>query len=127
MRDWGDCLKAHMDHAWLLMCSHAQVETRLHSGELGAVQVEGDADNVDACSGITGSSKGSKGKEVGQPRKAQKTGPTLPSVPVVPPAAQVADWLHQQQAQPQWQQRPVVAEGEVLQLKGKLQDSQQDT
>ena len=49
VRGWGDRLEAHMDHVWLLMHSHAQAETRVHSGELGAVQVEGDGDNGDAC------------------------------------------------------------------------------
>ena len=121
VRGWGDRLEAHMDHAWLLTRSHAQAETHVHSGELGAVQVEGDDDNDDARSGINGCSKGSKGRVVGRPRKSQKT--TLPSVLAVPPAAQVADWQQQQQAQPQWQQRAVVAEGEVVQPRGKLQEA----
>ena len=31
-----------MDDAWLMMRSHAQGETRVHSGELGVVEVVGD-------------------------------------------------------------------------------------
>ena len=30
VRGWGDRILAHMDHAWLMMCSHAQGETRVH-------------------------------------------------------------------------------------------------
>ena len=90
VRGWGGRLDAHMDHAWLLIRSHAQAETRVHSGELVAVQVEGNDDNDNARSGISGGSKGSKGRGVGRPRKAQKT--TLPNVPAIPPATQVADW-----------------------------------
>ena len=73
-------------------------------------------------------STGSKAKGVGRPHKAQRTGsPTpLPTVPFASPSSQVADWLQLQQAQPQWQQRAVAAEGEVLQLQGKLQDAQQE-
>ena len=70
--------------------------------------------------------KGLRGKGVGRPRKAKRTGPPLPGVTTVPPTAQVADWLQQQQAQPQWQQRALVAEGDVLQLRGKLQGAQRD-
>ena len=79
----------------------------------------------DACS----RSRGSKCQVVGRPRKAQRTPPPtpLPTVPAITPSAQVADWLQQQQqAQPQWQQRAVAAEGEVLHLWGKLQDAQQE-
>ena len=85
-----------MDHAWLMMRSHVQGETWVHSGELGAVEVGGDADNGgdnDARSAISAGSKGSRGKGVGWPRKAQSTGPPLPSVPAAPPTTQVADWL----------------------------------
>ena len=45
VRGWGDRMEAHMDHAWLMMLSHAQGETRVHSGELGAVVVGDDDDN----------------------------------------------------------------------------------
>ena len=34
VREWGDHIEAHMDHAWLMMLSHVHGETRLHSGEL---------------------------------------------------------------------------------------------
>ena len=34
-----DCMEVHMERAWLMMCSHAHGQTRLHSGELGAVEV----------------------------------------------------------------------------------------
>ena len=44
VRGWGDRMEAHMDHAWLMMRSHAQGETRVHSGELGWVEVGGDDD-----------------------------------------------------------------------------------
>ena len=45
---WRDPMEAHIEHhVCLLMHSHAQVETWLHSGELGAVQVVGDDNNND--------------------------------------------------------------------------------
>ena len=77
------------------MRSHARAETGVDSGEFGAVRVEGANDKDAVRSGTSGASKGSKGTGVGRPHKAQKT--TVPGVPAVPPAAQVADWLQQQQ------------------------------
>ena len=39
LRGWGDCMEAHMDHAWLMMRFHAPGEMLVHSGELGAVEM----------------------------------------------------------------------------------------
>ena len=89
-----------MDHAWLMMRSHAHGETRVHSGE-SAVGVGG-GDNrgdKDACWHIIAGTKGSKGKGVGRLRKAQRT-PPPPHCPRCNHCAQVADWLLQQLAQP---------------------------
>ena len=86
VRGWGDRMEAHMDRAWLMMRSHAQGETRVHSGDLGRVEVGGNNNNGgddDARSRSTVGSKASRGK--GRPRKSQRTGPPLPSVPAVPP------------------------------------------
>ena len=44
VRGWGDRMEVHMDHAWLMMRSHAHGETRVHLGELGPVEVVGDDD-----------------------------------------------------------------------------------
>ena len=90
--------------------------------EVGGDNDNGGNDDARSCNSV--GSKGSRGK--GPPRKAQRTGPSLPSVPAVPPTAQLVDWLLLQQAPSQWQQRAVVAEGEVLQLRGKLLDARQD-
>ena len=81
-----------MDHAWLLMHSHAQTETRLHSGELGAAQVEADDDNKDARSGFSEDSKGSKAKGVGRPSKPKRPAPISPAS-AVPPPTQATYWL----------------------------------
>ena len=60
MRNRGDRLEAHMDLAWLVLRSHPHTATRrIHSGELGVVEVERERD--DARSGITRTSRGSKG------------------------------------------------------------------
>ena len=107
IRSWGDHLEAHMDHAWLLMRSHAQAETLLHSGELGAVQVEGDDDKNDARSDISGGSKGSKGKA--ERRWGGPAGPRGPAPLslVSPPSPLLPKWrigcINRQQAQQQWQ------------------------
>ena len=45
VRGRGDRMEAHMHHAWLMMRSHAQGETRVHLGELGVPEVGGDDDN----------------------------------------------------------------------------------
>ena len=91
---WGDRMEAHMDHAWLMMRSHAQGETRVHSGELGVVEVGGD-DNKggddDARSHNSAGSGGSKGKGVGPPRKAQRTPPPPPS-PLSPLSPPLPKW-----------------------------------
>ena len=63
VRGWGDRMEAHMDHAWLMMRSHAQGEILVHSGELGVVEVGG-GDNNGSNAGSTGS------KVLGWPREA---------------------------------------------------------
>ena len=75
-----------MDHVWLLMRSHAQAETRLHSGELGAVQVRGDNANDGARLGIRGA-----------PRKRAWGGPARPQGPAPlslasPPSPPLPKW-----------------------------------
>ena len=83
-----------MAHAWLMIRSHAQGETRVHSAELGRVEVGADDDNGgdnNARSRSSVGSAGSKGK--GRPHMAQRTGPSLSSDSAVPPTAQLADWL----------------------------------
>ena len=81
---WGDRLEAHMDHPWLMMRSHAQGETWVHSGELGVVEVGGGV--ATTTGGMTTPTRaavrvprGSKGKGVGQPRKAPGMAPPTPS------------------------------------------------
>ena len=86
--------------------SHAQGATRVHSGELGVVQVGENEDNggdTNARSCASAGSRGSKGKALGRPSKAlRKDHPTpLSTVPAVTPSAQGANWLQQQQAKPQ--------------------------
>ena len=69
VRGWGDRMEAHMDHAWLMMRSHAQGETRAHSGELEVVEVGGGGGD-DARSHSSAGSRGSKalqGPEDGPP------------------------------------------------------------
>ena len=91
---WGDRMEAHMDHAWLMMRSHAQRKTRVHSGELGVVEVGGGGDNGgddDARSRTTAGTRGSKGKGVGRPRKAQRTPPPLP-FPLSPLSPPLPKW-----------------------------------
>ena len=100
-RGWGDRMEAHKDHAWVVMRSHTQGETRVHSGELAMVEVGGGGDanrgGDDARSRSSAGSRGSKGKGVGRPRKAHRTGPPpLPTVPAVNPSAQVEASLQQQ-------------------------------
>ena len=41
LRGCRDHVEAHMDHAWLMMCSHAQGETRVHAGDLAAAVAGG--------------------------------------------------------------------------------------
>ena len=92
-RGWGDCVETHKDHGWPLLCGHTQAETRLHSGEPG----------VELMDGGVGSA----------PQRPQDRHP---------PSPPTAEWL-QQQAHPQWRQRAVVVEGEVVQLRDKLQEA----
>ena len=79
LRGWGDCMEAHIGHAWLMMRSRAQGDTRVHSGELGAVE-GGNKDKDDARSGI---SAGSKALTRGW--GGHRTGPLSPLSPPPPP------------------------------------------
>ena len=132
VRGWGDRVEEHMSYAWLQMLTRAKEEQRRHLGEVGGVvdvdAEEGEGQGGDASSMRSSRSGGSKGK-VGRPRKA----PTLPaksggqpSAAKPPPAAHVDVWVAAQAgAMPEWQKRVVAAEGEVLLLRGKLQEAEQ--
>ena len=94
VKGWGDRMEAHMDHAWLMMCSHAQGETRVHSGELGVVEVGGDDDNRggnDARSRGSACSRGSDGKGVGNPARPRGQPPPTPS-PLSPLSPPLPKW-----------------------------------
>ena len=130
LRGWGGRMEAHMDHACLMMRSHAHGETRVHSGELGLVQVGGGrrqrgGGDDDARSRSSAGSTESKSTGVGRPHKAHRTAPPsrLPTVPGVTPSTQVAYWLREQEAQPKWQQQAGTAEEEVVQLRKKPHDA----
>ena len=92
---WGDRMEAHMDHACLMMRSHAQGETPVHSGELGVVEVGGTTTtgggDDKARSHSSAGFRGSKGKEVGRHRTAQRTGPPPPS-PLSPLSPPLPKW-----------------------------------
>ena len=89
---------------------------------------EGEGEGNDAFSMLSSRSGGSKGK-VGRPRKAPKLPAKSggqPSAAQPPPAAHMDAWVAAQTgAMPEWQKRPVAAEGEVLLLRGKLQEAEQ--
>ena len=125
-----------MSYGWLQMHTRAKEEQRRHLGEVGgAVNVDaedgGEEEGDDASSMRSSKSGGSKGK--GRPRKA----PKLPAKSGVQPsaakplpakqaAAHVDAWVAiQAGAMPEWQKRAVAAEGEVLLLRGKLQEAEQ--
>ena len=100
-------------------------------GEGGVVDVdaeEGEGEGDDASSMRSSRSGGCRGK-VGRPRKAPKLpaksgGQPLAAKP--PAAAHVDAWVAAQAgAIPEWQKRAVAAEGEVLLLRGKLQEAEQ--
>ena len=129
VRGWGDRVEEHMSYAWLQMLTRAKEEQRRHLGEVGGVvdvdAEEGEGEGDDASSMQSSRSGGSKGK-VGRPRKAPKLpaksgGQPLAAQP--PPAAHVDAWVAAQAgAMPEWQKQAVAAEGEVLLLRGKLQE-----
>ena len=132
VRQWGDRVEEHMSYAWLQMLTRAKEEQRRHLGEVGGLvdvdAEEGEGQGGDASSMRSSRSGGSKGK-VGRPRKAPKL-PTKsggqPSAAKPPPAAHVDVWVAAQAgAMPEWQKRVVAAEGEVLLLRGKLQEAEQ--
>ena len=132
VRGWGDRVEEHMSYAWLQMLTRAKEEQRRHLGEVGGVvDVDaegGEGEGDDASSVRSSRSGGSRGK-VGRPRKAPKL-PTKsggqPSAAKPPPAAHVDAWVAAQAgAMPEWQKRAVAAEGEVLLLRGKLQEAKQ--
>ena len=106
-----------MDHAWLMMRSHAQGMTRMHSWKMGAVMLGGD--NT-ARSRTNAGSKGSRGKGLG--RRARPRGRARLSAVSPPSSPLPKHQLLQHHTRPQWQHWALVAEGEVLQLRGKLQD-----
>ena len=88
VRGWGDRMETHMDHAWLMMRSHAKGETRVRSGELGAVEVGGDNDK--GGGGGRGrplaqqrTFQGLKGK--GAAQQGPEDGPGSPECPHSPP------------------------------------------
>ena len=60
-RGWGDHMEPHMDHATLMMRSHAQGETWVHSRELGGLEVGGNGDNGGEDDAHSRSTMGSKG------------------------------------------------------------------
>ena len=136
VRGWGDRAEEHMSYGWLQMLTRAKEEQRRHLGEVGgAVNVDaeegGEEEGGDATSMPSSKSGGLKGK--GRPRKA----PKLPAksggqpsaakpLPAKQSAAHVDAWVAGQAgAMPEWQKRAVAAEGEVLLLRGKLQEAEQ--
>ena len=137
VRGWGDRAEEHMSYAWLQMHTRAKGEQHRHLGEVGVlvdvdVDEGGEEEGDDAPSMRSSKSGGSKGK-VGRPRKA----PKLPAksggqhsaakpLPAKHAAAQVDAWVAAQAgAMPKWQKQAVAAEGEVLLLRGKLQEAKQ--
>ena len=123
-----------MSYAWLQMFMRAKPEQRKHLGEVGGV-VDVDAEEgggEDASSMRSSKSGGLRGK-VGRPRKAPKLpaksgGQPSAAKPLLAThaAAQVDAWVAAQAgAMPEWQKRAVAAEGEVLLLRGKVQEAEQ--
>ena len=137
VRGWGDRAEEHMSYAWLQTHTRAKEQQREHLGEVGEVvdvdAEEGGGEEGDAASSMHSSkSSGSKGKE-GQPRKAPKLpaksgGQPLAAKPLLAKqaTAQVDAWVAAQAgAIPEWQKRAVAAQGEVLLLRGKVQEAKQ--
>ena len=119
--------------AGLQMFMRAKEEHRKPLGEGGGVvdvdaEEGGEEEGGDAFSMRSSKSGGSRGK-VGRPRKAPKLpaksgGQPVAAKPLL--ATQVDAWVAAQAgAMPQLQQRAVAAEGEVLHLRGKLQEAGQ--
>ena len=136
LRGWGDQAEAHMSYAWLQMFTRAKEGQRKHLGVVGGV-VE-----VDAEEG--GGGRGTMPPPCGAPRAARQgarwAGPARPQtslqiggqpsgakpLPATQAAAHVDAWVAAQAgAMPEWQKRAVAAEGEVLLLRGKLQEVEQ--
>ena len=128
VRGWGDRVEEHMSYAWLEMLTRAKKEQRRHLGEVGGV-VDVDAEEGGRCLLHAELQERRVRGQVGRPRKAPKLpaktgGQPSPAKP--PPAAHVDTWVAAHAgAMPQWQKRAVAAEGEVLLLRGKLQEAQQ--
>ena len=123
-------MEAHHDHAWMLMRTHAQKETGMHSRELGVEVVEGeDEDNARLGLGAAGRDNP---RRLGWPRKVQRVDPPAVSstraravLPPIPLGAQVAELLQgQQEAQPYLEQRAVATKGAVHLPRGKLHPAQ---
>ena len=101
-------------------------------GDVGGVVYvdaeEGEGEGDNASSMWSSRSGGSRGK-VGRPRKSPKLPAKSggqPSATKPPPAVHVEAWVAAQAgAMPEWQKRAVAAEGEVLLLRGKLQEAEQ--
>ena len=127
VRGWGDRAEEHMSYAWLQMLTRAKDEQRRHLGEVRGV-VDVDAEQGEGEGDDASSMRSSRGK-VGRPRKAPKLPAESggqPSAAKPPPAAHVDAWVAAQAgAMPEWQKRAVAAEGEVLLLRGKLQEAEQ--
>ena len=128
VRGWGDRVEEHMSYAWLQMLTRAKEEQPRHLGEVGGV-VDVDAEEGEEVASMRSCrSGGCKGK-VGRPRKAPKLPARSggqPSAAQPPPAAHVDTWVAAQAgAMPEWQKRAVATEGEVLLLRGKLQEAEQ--
>ena len=121
-----------MSYAGLQMLTRAKDEQWRHLGEVGGVvdvdaeEDEGEGD--DASSMRSSRSGGSKGK-VDRPRKAPKLPAKSGGQPAAAqplPAAHMDAWVAAQAgATPEWQKWALAAEGEVLLLRGKLQEAEQ--
>ena len=128
----GGPVEEHLSYAWLQMLTRAKEEQRRHFGEVGGVvdvdAEEGEGEGDNASSMQSSRSGGSRGK-VGRPRKAPKLPAKSggqPSAAKPPLAAHVDAWVAVHAgAMPKWQKRAVLSEGEVLVLRGKLQEAEQ--
>ena len=137
VRGWGDRAEEHMSYAWLQMFTRAKEEQRKQLGEVGGVvdvdAEEGGEEEGDDASSMRSSKSGRSRGKVGRPRKA----PKLPAksggqpsaakpLPATQAAAKVGAWVAAQAgAMPVWQKRAVAVEGEVLLLRGKLEEAEQ--
>ena len=113
------------------MLTRAKEEQHRHLREVGGLvdvdAEEGEREGDDASSTRRSRSGGSR-RKVGRPRKAPKLPAKSrgqPSAAKPPPAAHVDALVAAQAgAMPEWQKRAVAAEGEVLLLRGKLQEAE---